>query len=318
MDGNVNKNSQIVFDRDQVLQSLPEVISWLSDHEKDTIASADYWNDEEVEKKKAWYIRSTYDTSLARYLRDDTRLEKAFLDLLLFAQRRGYVLHGICLDVAAGVCWTSAITALQEKVQKVFAVDISRHRLEKIAPLVIQMYNAPAEKIQRVTGSFYDIHLPGGSVDCVVMSQAFHHAFDIDRLLQETRRVVRKNGIVLITGEEPVGYYAHLKKICRTMSRLRPKQLVVELLRSAGLASYAQKLKVDSSSHDSITGFGFSFRTLYPPDITSGDHFYREKDYRVLLEKHGFKVFKQALPYRLTKASRQNAVNFLALKVEKS
>jgi ubiquinone/menaquinone biosynthesis C-methylase UbiE len=43
----------------------------------------------------------------------------------------------------------------------------------------------PPEKIVLARGTFYDLHLPDGSVDFVLLSQAFHHADRPGELLRK-------------------------------------------------------------------------------------------------------------------------------------
>jgi len=56
------------------------------------------------------------------------------------------------------------------------AADISRHRLEIIAPKVFDQYQADIEKITRVQGSFDNIKMEANSADVIILVEAFHHA----------------------------------------------------------------------------------------------------------------------------------------------
>ena len=178
-----------------------EIVEWLTPDEIKHIDSSMYWNDVDIEKYKEWWIESAHDEKLMRYLKQDTNLEKGFLDLVEYAEALGHGLKGLVLDLAAGTCWTSAIVSKISDVHEVIAVDISRHRLEIIAPLVFEQFNANAEKITRVLGSFNEIKMGDNSVDCVILMEAFHHAFDVNKLILEIRRVLKPKGIVLISGE---------------------------------------------------------------------------------------------------------------------
>lgn len=177
------------------------IVEWLSRDEINQIESSGYWNDIEVEKEKEWWIETARDNKLMKYLKQDTNLERAFPDLVKFSETSGYDLKGVVLDLAAGTCWTSAIISKMSSVQRVIAVDISRHRLEIIAPIVFEQYKADIGKITRVLGSFDRIKMEANSVDGVILVEAFHHACHPDNLMKEITRVLKPNGIILISGE---------------------------------------------------------------------------------------------------------------------
>lgn len=48
-----------------------------------------------------------------------------------------------------------------------------------------------------LTGDFHDIQFPAGSVD-VVFCNSLDHAFDLDRLLAQVRRVLKPNGLLIL------------------------------------------------------------------------------------------------------------------------
>ena len=104
------------------------------------------------------------------------------------------LLHGNILDVAAGVCWTSAMLSKSEDVVRIDALDFSWHRLSQLAPVVFEQFEADKDKIQRVYGSFYDIKRGEEEYDLIFMSQAFHHADKPLRLLVECDRVLKSRG----------------------------------------------------------------------------------------------------------------------------
>jgi SAM-dependent methyltransferase len=268
-----------------VSAALPPLESWLPAAELGGVASSSYWNDRAIERGKELWADSPEDRRALRYLREETRLERAFRDLLGRARALGYVPGGVVLDLGAGICWTSAILARERGVARVLAVDFSRHRLAEIAPHMVAQYGAPAEKIQRVVGSFYDLRVEPGSVDAVVLFAAFHHAFEVERLLAEVRRVLRPSGWLLISGEQPVTARDHARR------------LAGELLRAARTRRLPR----------------LSFPAIFPPDPVLGDHYYRVSDYVRLLERHGFAAAVQRLPYALT-GDPARACNFICRK----
>lgn len=87
------------------------------------------------------------------------------------------------LDIAAGVGWTSALLSREKMISHVDALEFSLHRINNIAPIVIDGFNGEKRKISRILGSFYDIK--GKDYDIMFMSQAFHHSDNPLKLLYE-------------------------------------------------------------------------------------------------------------------------------------
>lgn len=274
------------------------IVEWLSRDEINQIESSVYWNDIEVEKRKEWWIETAQDNKLMKYLKQDTNLERAFLDLVKFSEASGYDLKGVVLDLAAGTCWTSAIVSKMPSVQRVIAVDISRHRLDIIAPIVFEQYKADIKKITRVRGSFDRIKMEANSVDCVILVEAFHHAYHPDNLMKEITRVLKPNGIILISGEniETNSYYFKV-----VMQNIRTKiayalglrKLLSRCLRRA----IAEPQKIFS----------------LPFDEQTGDHSYIVKDYGRIFKKYGFELKIQKLDYKWSGGAGRD-YNFLAVK----
>lgn len=249
-----------------------EIKYWLTDKEREEIFSNEYWNKEEEEKKKDWYILDGNTEKFFRLLREKTTCYEEYESIINFVKGMGLQVKGICVDVAAGVCWITALLSKIEAIDKVYAMEISKHRLLNIAPSVLDCFEASGQKITRVFGSFYDIKLPDQSVDFCFMSQAFHHADEPDRLLSEVRRILKPAGFVLIIGENPRIRSDLLKHYARNLIKM-----VVPRSKNKNRAVY--KLFP-------------SFRELYPPDIELGDNYYRIKDYFHIFKQNGFRLFQ--------------------------
>jgi ubiquinone/menaquinone biosynthesis C-methylase UbiE len=161
-------------------------------------------------------------------------------------------------DLAAGIGWTSALLSRIDLVGSVHAVEISRHRLERLFPYCAAMLGARQDKIRRYLGSFYDVRLPDGSVDVVFLSHAFHHANKPLHLLVECDRILKKDGRMIVVGEHRIG----MPRIAlRFLSQLVRKRTAIT-----------------------------DFRRLFPPDPVLGDHYYRDGDYRTLFAAMGYSV----------------------------
>jgi ubiquinone/menaquinone biosynthesis C-methylase UbiE len=276
-----------------------EIVEWLTQDEIRHIDSSMYWNDVDIEKEKDWWIESAQDKKLMMYLKQDTNLERGFLDLVEYAEALGHGLKGLVLDLAAGTCWTSAIASKISGVQKVISVDISRHRLEIIAPLVFEQCKADTEKITRVLGSFYEIKMGDNSVDCVILMEAFHHAFDVNKLILEIRRVLKPKGIVLISGEHIMANKDYFKII---ISNLIKKAIFVFKVHKL-LNKYFGKEIVEPKK---IVAF--------PVDEAAGDHVYPLKFYANIFNKYGFELKIQKVNYNIIGGGAGRDYNFLAIK----
>jgi ubiquinone/menaquinone biosynthesis C-methylase UbiE len=204
------------------------------------------------------------------------------------------------LDLAAGTCWTSAIASKISGVQKVIAVDISRHRLEIIAPLVFEQCKADTEKITRVLGSFYEIKMSDNSVDCVILMEAFHHAFDVNKLILEIRRVLKPKGIVLISGEHIMANKEYFKII---LLNLIKKAIFVFNVHKL-LNKYFGKVITEPKKIVAL-----------PVDKQAGDHVYPLKFYAHIFNRYGFELKIQKVNQNIIGGGGAGRdYNFLAIK----
>jgi len=242
--------------------------NWISDFQINKIEYSGYWNDEEKEKDKEWYILDGDFSKMERYLKT-TGLSQDFKTCL-------EVLHtdfnrqiaGVGIDLAAGNLWATSyfFNSNLTNVDMLYCLEYSEHRLLKIGPAVLDHYCIPKEKVVLALGSFYDLHIDDQSLDFVFMSQAFHHADDPNRLLKEIRRVLKPKGVVIIIGEDVVNW-----------------RMVLKFLISAFVPKRCQRWV-----------FGKTFRLIaspngiYPHDPILGDHYYTRSEYRSMFSKYGF------------------------------
>lgn len=108
---------------------------------------------------------------------------------------------GTVVELGAGTCWLSATLACEHAVQRVVAVEFSRHRLEQLAPIAIAALGAPAAKIERRQADFNAPGLPAGDADLVVTDAAFHHASDPAHLAGVAFDLLRPGGTILLFRE---------------------------------------------------------------------------------------------------------------------
>ncbi len=249
------------------------VVYWLNEEELRTIPTSAYWNDEEMEKEKPFYLVDGNAEKLWRYLRDTTTYYQQYKAVLKLADDLGCKIRGIGVDIAAGVCWTTALISQHDGVEKVYAIEMSKHRLLRLAPVVCAALGAFQSKIIRALGSFYDIRLPDGSVDFCMVAQAFHHADDPRRLLKELYRILKPGAATLIMGEAPIYPMGLLKRRIKN----------------------AAKFVLPSPFYTAPPVYKLvpSFDDLFPPDPKSGDHYYRIRDYDEIFDACGFTLHRR-------------------------
>lgn len=250
-------------------QSPDSVLSWIDESDLAAVASSTFWNDEEKEKEKPYYVTGRHDAAkLWTYLRETTSYYEQFEYAVRMAERLGVAPKGVGVDLAAGVCWTTALLSQIPEVDRVYAVEISKHRLTLLAPNVCDALDAQSDKIVRVLGSFYDVRLPDSSVDFCMMSQSFHHADEPLGLLAELRRILKPGSPTLIIGEDPIYPSTNLLKRLKNVAK-------IVVPRRFYIAPPVYKMFP-------------RFQELFPTDLETGDHYYRIRDYRRMFEAGGF------------------------------
>lgn len=280
------------------------IVEWLSQDELDRVPSFKNWNDIDREKEQeGLWIETVEDKKLMKRVKQDTNWERAFLDLVKFSEASGYDLNGVVLDLAAGTCWTSAIISKLPKVRRVVAVDISRHRLEIIAPMVFEQYKADTRKITRVLGSFLNIKMEPSSVDFVTLIMGFHQTLDTDSLMKEVWRVLKPNGILLVGGEDvqPNAYYPKvviLHLIATIICALGLRRLVNRCLRK----TIIMPRRIFPQPYCRQTGGGLT-----------GERNRTVNDFVRVFKKYGFEPKIQRLNYKWS-GDRGRSYSFLAVK----
>lgn len=243
-------------------KGMTDVLRWLSDGDLNGLYTAAYWNDIEEERKKPWWIEDGEYDECRRYLAEtglmrEYQLAEAFI--------RDIPRDGLkVMDLAAGIGWTSALLSKIDRVAEVHCVEMSSHRLERLFPHSIAMFQGSGAKIHRYLGSFYDLRMPEQSMDVVFLSQAFHHAHRPIRLMTECDRILKPGGRIVVVGEHRIGVHRVVSRFFSTL--LRKGRIVTD------------------------------FHDLFPPDPTLGDHYYRRSDYYLLFGAMGYRLQHRAAP----------------------
>lgn len=262
--------------------------SWLKNDEAGKLEYSDYWNDEEEEKGKEWYVLDGDFSRMEGYLQKTglpEDLEKCIRILRIGFERQ---LAGVGIDLAAGNLWAVPHLSSLGKVDKLYCLEYSKHRLLKIGPKVLEHYKVPEEKIILVYGSFYDLHIQDNSLDFAFLSQSFHHAHCPDKLLLEIHRVLKPGGIVIIIGEHVVNWRRlYFKHVVKFFISLFVPEVALKRLSKRSFSTVNKLIPRPSE--------------LFPVEPTLGDHHYTIVEYKRLFSRCGFRIVKHLKPIEKSK-----------------
>ena len=146
---------------------------------------------DEVEKGQA--LESVH----GQALRDYKQFEQLIGGALSFLKKGHHPAGGAAVDMGSGTGVGACILSGLDEVGKVFAVEFSAHFVEKVMPLVFEKYHANIGKIQRVVSDFNHLEIEDGSLGIILDIDSFHHSEDLDRTLQECRRVLAPGGAII-------------------------------------------------------------------------------------------------------------------------
>ena len=163
-----------------------------------------YWNDQEAEKTKWCNVADGNFEKMEAHV-SDLELVRDFDQCVDHVESKlGRRLGGCGIDIAAGTLWAAPHLFRRLSIEHLHFLEYSYHRLVKLGPEVLEHYNIPKNRVTLAFGSFYDLKLEDESLDFAFMAQAFHHAAEPQRLLQEIHRVLKPGGTVIIIGEHQI------------------------------------------------------------------------------------------------------------------
>ena len=254
---------------------------WLTDDKLDSVTTSDYWNNEDAEKNKHWWgpINGDFE-GIETYLRE-SGLADDLREAASLAQSINRPLKGVGADFAAGTLWAIPYILSNNFVSKVYCVEMSRHRLFKIGPKLLEHYKIPHDKVELCLGSFYDTKFPDNTLDFVLLAAAFHHADDPDKLLLELRRVLKPDGVVLIIGEHKV------KRYNRFLQTLK-------FIASRSIPEFIQRIIFGKTLCRLSFERYWNHKPKYDPVL--GDQYYFCSEYKSIFARNGFRcASKQTL-----------------------
>ena len=215
-----------------------------------------YWNDLEMESKKPYAIESKDDERLLKYLKEETNLERCFYDAVEYVDKNLGGFGERVLDVAAGVCWTTAILSKKESVKEVVGCDYSAHRIERFAPIAVKQFGGDESKLRLMSGDFFELPFEEESFDTVLFNHALFMFGDLKGTVKRAASLVRPGGTFMVTCDRfnppSVMSLAFVKSIFTN-----PRD-VIHLLRGADVTGFNYYL--DADYRRAIEGAGLEFR----------------------------------------------------------
>jgi SAM-dependent methyltransferase len=222
---------------------------------------------------EVWVLDDDFEP-IEHYLRESGLLDQLRTTIGVAEQLRGRPISGVGADVAAGCLWAMPHLLESGLVERVYAVEHSRHRLQTLGPAVLRHYAVPADAGVLHPGSLLELALPDHCLDFVLMSQALDDADDRKRLLAEVRRVLARDGVALVIGEP-------LLDARSIRGRLK------HLLREAGARALPHSLQRRVFGR-LFSAEGWRLPDRWARDPVTGDHSYLGSTYARLFARAGF------------------------------
>jgi ubiquinone/menaquinone biosynthesis C-methylase UbiE len=129
------------------------------------------------------------------------------------------------LDVGAGTGWLSAFLSKFDCVERVDALDSDRDNLQLMLPQITELLGGIRSKIRMCLGLMDPLPFPDGSYDVITASSSIHHATNLFSVLAGLRRVLKRDGVLLLLNETPRPFDEYLNysllMMCRILERVR-------------------------------------------------------------------------------------------------
>jgi SAM-dependent methyltransferase len=248
-------------------------IQWLQPSELSALEFGHYWNDSHQEKSKQLDLRDDDCCKVDRFMAEAVVVKQLRACLDFMQTDLSLEIKGLGADLASGNLWAVPILLSESRLEKIYCVEYSWHRIFQNGPKLLRYRSVPVDKAILCLGNFYDIKLPDQSLDFVLLSEAFHHAARPRDLLLEIKRLLKNSGAVVIIGERPLSATDLFKYSAKFFaSHLIPRTIQQRL---TGRSIFA------------TTPFPRG-QILIDPEL--GDHGYTLRQYHRLFNECGFTV----------------------------
>ncbi|NQX84199.1 MAG: class I SAM-dependent methyltransferase, partial [Mycoplasmataceae bacterium] len=187
------------------------------------------WIDTQVRMNIAQFDNAMelYYPESAGYMRDAkkhiVRLceECNFLDAVKLLDWNVYLKpNATVLDLGCGGGWLTAYLSSFENVENLYAVDSSHYFISEMMPDVVKLMKGSLEKVKSIEGFFSPLLFDDGFLDVVAVSSALHHADNLETVLKEIRRVLKKDGYLVIANETPSSHLRHVYSLTKAFVKI--------------------------------------------------------------------------------------------------
>jgi ubiquinone/menaquinone biosynthesis C-methylase UbiE len=123
--------------------------------------------------------------------------------------------NSVILDMGSGGGWLAGYLSSFKHVKTVNTLDSSKYFLYQMMPKILKKMAADEKKIIPIEGLFTPILFDDESIDMVVASSALHHADNLELVLKEIRRVLKKDGSLIVLNETPDSATRHFLRVTK-------------------------------------------------------------------------------------------------------
>lgn len=124
------------------------------------------------------------------------------------------------LDLGCGGGWLTGYLSQMASVSTIYALDSSKYFLWDMMPKIVRLMGGKEEKVVPIEGLFAPLMFDEGTLDVVVASSVLHHAENLETLLREIRRVLKKNGVLVILNETPCSGVRHVLSLSKAFLKI--------------------------------------------------------------------------------------------------
>jgi len=119
------------------------------------------------------------------------------------------------LDLGCGGGWLTGFLSAFENIEKIYAIDSSHYFISTMMPEVVRIMGGSLDKVKAIEGFFTPLLFEDAYLDTVVVSSALHHADNLEAALKEIRRVLKKDGYLIIANETPSAHLRHVYSLTK-------------------------------------------------------------------------------------------------------
>lgn len=127
--------------------------------------------------------------------------------------------NGDIAELGAGSCGLSVCCSRLPNVKKIYDVDISMLRMQKMIDLSGVALGGDLTKIEPLEADFnLRLPFPDASLDAVLFDASLHHSRSMWHLLAECRRVLKENGVIVAQRESYLSAFRAKKQLAKLLS----------------------------------------------------------------------------------------------------